>query len=276
MTATPRADTGPTQHWDPDRYARNARFVAELGQPVVELLAPQAGERILDLGCGDGALTRRLGEVGASVVGVDSSAEQVAAARAAGLDARVMSGEALAFDDEFDAVFSNAALHWMRRPAAVIAGVWRALKPGGRFVGEMGGHGNVQHIKTALIAALDRRGLDGARAVPWYFPTPAEYRGLLEAQGFRVRAIELIPRPTPLPGDIVGWLETFAENFTRQVPAGERACLSQRGRRGAAAASLRRRRGLVGRLCEAAVRRRQAGLRPRPCAAIIRLIFSAP
>jgi len=147
----------------------------------------------------------------------------VAATRAAGLDARVMSGEALAFDGEFDAVFSNAALHWMLRPAQVIAGVWRALKPGGRFVGEMGGHGNVHHIKTALIAALNRRGLDGNAAVPWYFPTPAEYRGLLEAQGFRVRAVELIPRPTPLPGDIVGWLETFAENFTRQVPAGERA-----------------------------------------------------
>jgi trans-aconitate methyltransferase len=218
MTADPSA----TQHWDPDRYARNARFVAELGQPVVSLLAPRAGERILDLGCGDGALTRRLVEVGASVVGVDSSAEQIAAAKAAGLDARVMSGEALAFDHDFDAVFSNAALHWMPRPAVVIAGVWRALRPGGRFVGEFGGHGNVQHIKTALVAALDRRGLDGKAAVPWYFPTPDEYGGLLATQGFRVRAIELIPRPTPLPGDIVAWLETFAENFTRRVPAEER------------------------------------------------------
>ena len=222
MTATPGADAAPTQHWDPDRYARNARFVADLGQPVVELLAPRVGERILDLGCGDGALTRRLAEVGAAVVGVDASPEMVAAARAAGLDARVMSGEALAFDGEFDAVFSNAALHWMLRPAAVIAGVWRALKPGGRFVGEFGGHGNVQHIKTALVAALDRRGLDGKAAVPWYFPTPAEYRGLLEAQGFRVRAAELIPRPTPLPGDIVAWLDNFAESFTRRVPAAER------------------------------------------------------
>lgn len=223
MTATARPDGGPTQHWDPDRYARNARFVAELGQPVVALLAPRVGERILDLGCGDGALTQHLAEAGAIVVGVDSSAEQVAAARAAGLDARVMSGEALTFDGDFDAVFSNAALHWMRRPAAVIAGVWCALKPGGRFVGEMGGHGNVHLIMTALVAALDRRGLDGRAAVPWYFPTPGEYRGLLGAQGFRVRAIDLIPRPTPLPGDIVGWLETFAENFTRRVPTAERA-----------------------------------------------------
>jgi len=222
MTATERPAGEPTQHWDPDRYARNARFVADLGQPVVALLAPRAGERILDLGCGDGALTRRLAELGASVVGVDSSAEMVAATCAAGLDARIMSGEALAFDNEFDAVFSNAALHWMRRPAAVIAGVWRALKSGGRFVGEFGGHGNVQHIKTALVVALDRRGFDGQAAVPWYFPTPDEYRGLLEAQGFRVRAVELIPRPTPLPGDIIAWLDNFAESFTRQVPAGER------------------------------------------------------
>ena len=223
MTATPRAEPEPTQRWDPDRYARNARFVAELGQPVVTLLAPQPGERILDLGCGDGALTLRLRDLGTTVVGVDSSAEQVAAARAAGLDARVMSGDALSFDAEFDAVFSNAALHWMRRPADVIRGVWRALRHGGRFVGEMGGHGNVHHIKTALVAALDRRGLDGQAAVPWYFPTPDEYRGLLEAQGFRVHAIELIPRPTPLPGDIIDWLDTFAENFTGRVPAAERA-----------------------------------------------------
>ena len=222
MTATERPAGEPTQHWDPDRYARNARFVADLGQPVVALLAPRAGERILDLGCGDGALTRRLAELGASVVGVDSSAEMVAATCAAGLDARIMSGEALAFDNEFDAVFSNAALHWMRRPTLVIAGVWRALKSGGRFVGEFGGHGNVQHIKTALVVALDRRGFDGQAAVPWYFPTPDEYRGLLEAQGFRVRAVELIPRPTPLPGDIIAWLDNFAESFTRQVPAGER------------------------------------------------------
>ena len=122
------------QSWDPDAYARNARFVSDLGAPVVELLAPQAGERILDLGCGDGALTIKLAEMGCDVVGVDSSAPQIEAARRLGLDARVADGERLSFDAEFDAVFSNAAIHWMKPVDDVIAGVWRALLPGGRFV----------------------------------------------------------------------------------------------------------------------------------------------
>src|SRR6185436_232450 len=142
------------QTWDPADYARHARFVSDLGSPVVELLAPQPGERILDLGCGDGVLTRKLVELGCHVVGVDSSAAQIEAAKALGLDARVMSGEALEFDGEFDAVFSNAALHWIKRADAVIAGVHRALRPGGRFVAELGGHGCVDKIRTELVAAL--------------------------------------------------------------------------------------------------------------------------
>ena len=212
----------PSQDWDAERYARNARFVADLGLPVVELLAPRPGERILDLGCGDGALTRQIAALGASVTGVDGSAEQVAAARAAGLDARHMDGQALDFEAEFDAVFSNAALHWMREPDKVIAGVARALKPGGRFVGEMGGEGNVSQIIAALVVALDRRGLDGAAAAPWYFPAPEEYRARLEAHGLAVRSLELFPRPTPLPGEIGDWLETFAESFLDLLPEAER------------------------------------------------------
>ena len=210
------------QTWDPERYARNARFVTDLGAPVVELLAPRAGERILDVGCGDGVLTERLAALGCEVIGVDGSAAQVAAACARGVDARVMDGQALDFAAEFDAVFSNAALHWMKRVDEVIAGVWRALRPGGRFVAEFGGHGCVATIETALVAALERRGLDGRRASPWYFPTDVEYRRRLERQGFRVDWIALIPRPTPLPGDVTGWLETFAESFTALVPAAER------------------------------------------------------
>jgi trans-aconitate methyltransferase len=211
------------QRWDPDRYAANARFVSDLGAPVVELLAPVAGERILDLGCGDGVLTRKLADLGCDVIGVDGSAEQIAAARALGVDARVMDGQQLDVEGEFDAVFSNAALHWMRRPDDVIAGVWRLLKPGGRFVAEMGGHRCVEKIRNALIAALARRGIDGKAADPWYFPTVEEYRGRLEERGFEVRSIEIFPRPTPLPGDVVGWLEVFAQSFTAKLPEPDRA-----------------------------------------------------
>jgi len=215
------------QSWDPVTYARNARFVSDLGAPVVELLAPQAGERILDLGCGDGVITRALADLGCDVVGVDSSAAQIAATRARGLDARVVDGQALDFDGEFDAVFSNAALHWMRDAPRVIAGVHRALRPGGRFVAECGGHGCVATIHDALIAELDARGLDGRAASPWYFPTVEAYGAHLDAGGFDARTIQLFPRPTPLPGDIMGWLETFAESFTRVLaPAARFAYLA--------------------------------------------------
>lgn len=220
-SATPPAARQPAQHWDPQRYNRNAGFVAELGSPLIDLLRPEAGERILDLGCGEGALTEKLAASGARVVGVDASAEQIEAARRRGLDARVMNGEALTFDGEFDAVMSNAALHWMLEPDAVLGGVARALKPGGRFVGEMGGAGNVAAIVRAVSAALEARGIDSRAANPWYFPTPEEYTARLEAAGFEVLSIGLIPRPTPLPGDMAGWLETFCESFIRRVPEAE-------------------------------------------------------
>jgi SAM-dependent methyltransferase len=212
-----------SQRWDPERYARTARFVSDLGAPVLDLLAPQAGERILDLGCGDGVLTAELVARGCVVVGVDASAAQVEAARDRGLDARVMSGERLAFDAEFDAVFSNAALHWMHAADAVIAGVRRALRPGGRFVGELGGHGCVAQIVAALRAALVAEGVDPEPIRQWYFPTDEEYRKRLEAGGFNVRSIALFPRPTPLPGDIADWLETFAQAFLAAAP--DRAAL---------------------------------------------------
>ncbi|MGO4847358.1 class I SAM-dependent methyltransferase [Inquilinus sp. 2KB_12] len=210
------------QSWSAEGYARNARFVADLGQPVLDLLAPQAGERILDLGCGDGALTAKLVAAGATVVGADASAELVAAARALGLDARIADGQALAFDAEFDAVFTNAALHWMRDADAVIAGVKRALKPGGRFVGEFGGHGNVAAIATALIAALSARGIDGAARVPWFFSTPAEYAAKLEAQGFTVETIgRCRARRRCRPACAAGW-----------TPSPARSSKASTGRRG--------------------------------------------
>lgn len=214
-----------SQTWDPDRYARNARFVADLGMPVVELLNPQPGERILDLGCGDGALTEKLVALGCHVVGIDGSAEQVEAARARGLEAYVMDGQQLTFANEFDAVFSNAVLHWMKRADDVIAGVWRALKPGGRFVAECGGAGNIRKIETALHTVLERRGIDAAAVNPWYYPTPEEYTRRLAARSFQVKSMALIPRPTPLPGDISGWLETFAESFLSAVASTERTAV---------------------------------------------------
>ena len=201
------------QTWDAARYARNARFVADLASPVVDLLAPRRGERILDLGCGDGVLTRALAQAGCRVIGVDASADLVAAARSRGVDARLMDGHALTFDAEFDAVFSNAALHWMLRPDAVIEGVRRALVPGGRFVAEMGGAGNVAAIVAALERALARRGIDPNACNPWYFPHPDDYRARLTGHGFAVESIALIERPTRLPGHITGWLETFAGSF---------------------------------------------------------------
>lgn len=209
------------QTWNSEHYAQHAHFVPQLGAGVVELLAPKAGERILDLGCGDGVLTAQLAARGCDVIGVDASSQLTAAAKARGLHVLVKRGEELDFDAAFHAVFSNAALHWMKQPEFVIAGVWRALRPGGRFVAEMGGYGCVAKIRAALGAALARRGIDAVSCDPWYFPRAEDYGALLERAGFSVRSIVLFPRPTPLPTDIIGWLTVFAQSFLAPLPASE-------------------------------------------------------
>lgn len=210
------------EDWRPDAYARHGSFVPELGRPVLALLAPAPGERVLDLGCGDGQLSLELLRAGAQVVGVDASEQMVGRARERGIDARVRDARHLAFDAEFDAAFSNAALHWMSDLEAVFRGVRRALKPGGRFVAEMGGRGNIAAIVTACVAVLNARGVDGAAALPWRFVGPDEARALLEDAGFRVEQLEHFARPTPLPTDMEGWLETFAGPVFARLPEAER------------------------------------------------------
>ena len=211
--------------WTSESYRENAAYVPALGAAVFALLNPRAGERILDVGCGEGSLTEKISATGATVVGIDASAEMVAAATARGIDARVIDAERLPFEHEFDAVFSNAALHWVRDHDAMLAGVHRALKPGGRFVAEFGGHGNIAAIQVAIRSVLAHRGWN--TNVHRYYATPAEYTARLEAHGFSVVQIDLIPRPTPLPTGMRGWLETFERATLDGIPPEQRESFLQ-------------------------------------------------
>lgn len=206
--------SGSGHGWDPAAYAEHAAFVPALGGPVMALLSPRAGERILDLGCGNGTLTAEIVATGADVLGVDSDAGMLAAARERGLDVRRMDGQALSFEAEFDAVFSNAALHWMPDQPAVYAGAFRALKPGGRFACECGGHGNIAALRTALSAAMARLGHREPELQT--YPSAETARAQLEVAGFVVEECEIVPRPTPLPGGVEDWFRTFRHGF---IPA---------------------------------------------------------
>ena len=211
------------QTWDSSRYAVNGRFVATLGAPVVALLSPQPGEHILDAGCGDGALTQQLTQSGAILRGVDASLPMIEAARARGLKVDHADLTELPYDSELDAVFSNAALHWIPetlQPAA-LAGIHRALRPGGRFVAEMGGLGNIAAIRVALSVILARYGLDAEALAASFYPSADHYGSLLQSAGFTVHTIEIIPRPTPLPNGPDGmavWLNTFRNGVLDLIP----------------------------------------------------------
>jgi trans-aconitate methyltransferase len=209
-----------TQTWNPQTYAQNAAFVHGLAGGVLEWLDAKPGETILDLGCGDGQLTKRIAATGATVCGVDSSPEMVAATRALGIQAEVASAEALPHADaSFNAVFSNAALHWVRGQDAMMAEVHRVLKPGGRFVAEMGGQGNIAAIRVALMAVLARHGYGDREDEVNYYPTPEGYSRRLVRHGFTVKQISLIPRPTSLPeSGMSGWLNTFRKGVLDSLP----------------------------------------------------------
>jgi len=213
--------------WNPQDYAENAGFVPALGNAALMLLAPQPGEDILDLGCGDGALTARIAEAGAHVLGVDPSPAMLEAARKLGLRVEQADGQRLAYEARFDAVFSNAALHWMPDQQAVANGVFRALKPGGRYVGECGGHMNIAAIRTALRAVLERHDFSPDTAGGQTYQTPEAFAAIHEAAGFTDVEARLIPRPTPLPTGIRGWLKTFRAGFLDEagVPEAARAAV---------------------------------------------------
>jgi len=209
--------------WNAQDYAENAGFVPALGAPVLELLAPRPGEQVLDLGCGDGVLTEKVASLGADVLGVDSDPAMLAAARARGLAVEQADGQALGFEGRFDAVFSNAALHWMRDQPAVAAGVHRALKPGGRYVGECGGFMNIAAIRTALRAVLLSHGFAPDSGGGQTYQTAHQFTALSQAAGFVAIEARIIPRQTPLPTGIRGWLKTFRAGFLDEAGVPEAA-----------------------------------------------------
>ena len=209
-----------SQTWNPETYSRDAAYVPQLGSGVLEWLAPQLGEDILDLGCGDGQLTERIVAAGAIVAGVDASPQMIAAARKRGISAQEGAAESLPFADRsFTAVFSNAALHWVRGQDAMMDEVHRVLRPGGRFVAEMGGHGNIAAIRVAFAAVLARLGHATLGERGNYYPTAEAYTRRLTAHGFKVDRMILFPRPTPLgAGGMTAWLNTFCRGALDALP----------------------------------------------------------
>jgi SAM-dependent methyltransferase len=214
-----------TSTWDAAEYARVGAFVAELGGAALDLLDPQPGERILDVGCGEGTLTRKITERGATVLGVDNSPEMIAAARANGVDAVQLDVADMTFRSEFDAAFSNATLHWVLEKEQAARAIFRALKGSGRFAGEMGGEGNLKTLREALDEELIIRGyVPPAEASNWY-PSPEEFAGVYEAAAFELIDARLIERPTPIEHGVAQWVTTFRRGWLDRagVPDGERA-----------------------------------------------------
>ena len=218
-----------TSQWDAADYARVGGFVPALGQAALDLLDPQPGEHILDIGCGDGSLTEQIVDRGASVVGIDSSPSMIGAARARGLDARLMDAAQLKFAEAFDAAFSNATLHWVLDKERAARAIWFALKFGGRFAGEMGGEGNLARLREALDDVLVVRGYGPPTYAANWYPAVEEFVALYEQAGFRDIDARLIERPTPLEHGVAAWVTTFRRGWLDRagVPDDERAAIAE-------------------------------------------------
>ncbi len=219
-----------SSRWSPADYASNAAFVPALGAAALALLDPKPGEIILDLGCGDGVLSAEIAAAGARVIGLDASPDMVEAARARGIDAFVADAQTLGIDGQaarfgaFDAAFSNAALHWMLDPDAVASGLFSMLKPGGRFAGEMGGENNIATLRRGIREELEERGYAVPAEDPQWYPGVEEFVRLYGCAGFTGIQAHLIPRPTPLPTGVAGWVKTFRSGWldVAMVPEWER------------------------------------------------------
>lgn len=214
--------------WDSALYDDRHSFVWKKAEDLIDLLDPRPGEHILDLGCGTGHLTSQIAERGAEVIGLDASASMIAQARQNYPKLKFVLADARTFQlgCGFDAVFSNAALHWIPEPAPVVANVARALKTGGRFVLEMGAKGNIARIVEALTSVMEEAGYRACN--PWYFPSAAEYASVLERQGFEVEALWTIERWSKLEHPQRGmceWLEMFAGAWFEGVPANARGAV---------------------------------------------------
>ncbi|PLS03766.1 class I SAM-dependent methyltransferase [Neobacillus cucumis] len=200
--------------WNANLYDGKHSFVSMYGESLFELLAPQKGEKILDLGCGTGDLAKQLSEYGAEMTGVDKSEKMIEQARNKYPDIKFIVQDAteLEFHHEFDAVFSNAALHWIKQPREALTCIYNCLKQGGRFVAEFGGKGNIRSISDEIINQIEAENLPfNIKKFPWFFPSIAEYTSLMEQAGFRVTFAQHVDRPTPLEGKsgVTNWIHMF-------------------------------------------------------------------
>ena len=205
------------QNWHATEYVKHASFVPKMANEVVGLLNPKEGEAILDIGCGDGELTQILKDKGCSVIGIDSSPSMIDMAKKRGIESYAIDAHNIPYEYKFDAVFSNAALHWLTQPEKVIKRAYVALKNNGRFVAEFGGKGNIAALLKAMQEAFEEYTEFGEFHMPWFFPSAEEYNGLLVQAGFHVKYIELIARPTPLNSGVEKWLQIFTEGITRHL-----------------------------------------------------------